>query len=380
MYRSILAYIIAGAILVTTYQNCSATHESNSSLSSFEACNLVLKDEFSNGYHLFLETNCQGCHVSGGVGNGAFADANLDIAFDSFNVRGYQLVEQRALDPNHQPPYTGSQHQTTIDDLDTSWLVAKQKADTCIINSGAQVQNDFEDGIVPTDPQPTSASIETFVKLINADKDGTVIRWNLGQEILQPRDLSFANAQLEVRVTALSTITGEKSYIISKPKLKAGDQALHFQYFAVKINGQLIESATGFQQINRRVPANKQRDLATSSIVFEYDIRSTDVISIAIGRLEPITFDPPTFAELIDPAGVFGAQCLSCHDQTNPQGGFDISTRDSVIGQLMVSPYSPNNSELFKRMNDSANPMPQTGLLDDSSLEQVLWWIQDGAP
>jgi hypothetical protein len=149
----------------------------------------------------------------------------------------------------------------------------------------------------------------------------------------------------------------------------------------VKVNNQEITEATSFHQINRRVPATEERDLATSSLVFRYDIRATDTISVLIGNLEPTTFNPPSFADLIAPGGVFNTHCMSCHDGAsgNPQAGFDISTRDAILSQLMVAPYAPNNSEIFIRMNDAQSPMPQSGILPDAELEQVLWWIQDGA-
>ncbi len=378
---TVIGYLLACVGMVFAYQNCSGVHESNASLSSFEACNLVLKDQFSNGYHQFLTQNCNGCHVSNGTGNGAFGDNDLDIAFDAFNVRGNILVENRALDPNHQPPFTGPQHQGDIIDLDEGWYAAKAQADLCIANAGVTIENEIEGGVITNDPQPTTHAFETFIKLIDADKDGTTIQWDLSDEILLPNGTSFPGARLEIEVTALSTVTGEKSYIISNPKLRAGDQALHFQYFGVKINNQVVQEANSFHQINRKIPPNTERDLATSSLVFRYDIRATDTISVLIGNIQTTTFNPPTFDELIAPTGVFGANCMSCHDggTGNPQAGFDISNRNAVLTQLMVAPYSPNNSEIFKRMNDTQRPMPQSGILSDPALEQVLWWIQDGA-
>ncbi len=380
---SSIGYIITSVVLVVGFQNCSGVHEENSSLSSFDACNLVLKDEFSNGYHSFLQENCNGCHVGNGTGNGAFGDADLNLAFDAFNVRGFELVESRALDAKHQPPYTGPQHQAAINTLDEGWITAKAQADLCIANAGITVDNDIDEGVLPNDPQPTTHTIETFIKLINPNKDGTTLTWDLGSEIKSPDGLNFPGAQLEIEITAQSSSSGEKSYIISNPKLRAGDtDALKFQYLGIAINNQVVREANGLYGINRKVPAGEERDLIeTGSMLFRYNIRSTDTISILIGNLERVAFDPPTFAELIAPGGIFGNNCMSCHDGAgNPSGGFDISTRDAVFLQGKVAAGAPNNSRIFIRMNDTQSPMPQAGMLPDADIEQVLWWIQDGAP
>jgi len=389
---SYFKFLVGSLMIVVLYQNCSAVHDENASISSFEACNLVLKNEFiSGGYHDFLKSNCSGCHKSGSSGNGAFGDSSVDIAFDAFNIRGYELVETRALDANHQPPFTGSQHQQELNQIDQGWLVAKQQADACIANAGIDTGGGgIDDGIVPDDSQPTQGTIDTFVKLTQPDKDGTVIRWNLETEIKDPSGLSFPNAEIEVRVTALTSVTGEKSYTVSNPIIRGGDSALHLQFIAIKINNQLVDTATSYHRINRRVPIGETRKLSEGAMIFSYDVRNTDVISLSIGNLENVTWDPPTFQELNQAGGVFQTNCASCHTGANPQAGFNISVfsdtnsdnatyLQGVWDQLLVSPFSPNNSEIFKRMNDTQSPMPQSGLLPAADTNEILWWIQDGA-
>ncbi len=383
MSTSMVKYFIAAVVLVTLFQNCSATHESSSTLSSFQACNLILKDEFVKGYQKFLQTNCNSCHVSNGSGNGAFADSSVDTAFDAFIFRGYELVGARALDPNHQPPFTGSQHQSALSELEGTWSSAQAQVDVCVANSGGGIGGGIDDGLVPEDPTPTQGNITTFIKALEADKDEKTLSWNLENEIADPSDLSFPGATLEIDVRAITSSTGDKSYVISNPRLTAGSEALHITFIEFSINNKVVTNATSYHTVNRRVPAGETRDLGVGGTIFSYNIRATDVLALKIGRLETIEFDPPTFDELIAPTGVLGANCLSCHDGSNgnstPQGGFDISSRDAIISQLMVSPYSPNNSEIYKRMNDLQRPMPQGGLLPVDQVDQVLWWIQDGA-
>lgn len=375
-------FLVGAFFTVLSFQNCSAVHDENAELSSFEVCNLILKDEFTKDYHHWLVENCASCHVTGGTGNGAFADSDLDSAFDAFLVRGNELVGQRAINPSHQPPYTGSHNTEAINEMDEAWETAKVQADLCVASSGGNPNSDIEDGVVPEDETPTAGTILTYVKLLEADKDSKTLTWNLENEIRSPQGRSYAGATLSINVQAMTTVNGEKSYIFSNPKLKAGSQALHIQFIEFSVNNTIVEEATSFHSLNRRVPAGQERDLASSSTIFTYNVRSTDTIALSIGRLDVVEFDPPTFDQLIASNGVLGANCLSCHNggSGNPEGGFDISSRQSVLNQLMVSPYSPNNSELFVRMNDTFRPMPQGGLLPQSEINQVLWWIQDGAP
>ncbi len=384
MRISVSLFLSGYLVAMVAFNNCSAVHEGGSLSSSFEACNLALKDEFLNGYHEFLVTNCAGCHVSQGSGNGAFADRNIDIAFDAFNVRGNLLVGSRALDTNHQPPWTGSQHSSEISQLDSTWDVIKQQTNDCISRSGGVVDDIYDDGIVPEDPTFTRGEIQTYIKIMDATPTRKTINWDLSTEILRPSGLSFTGAQLSIDVQANTTINGEKSYIFSNPRLRAGDQALHLIHIGFIINNQLVSTATSYHGLNRRVPATQTRDLSAGSITFLYDLKNTDTLSLSIGLLDVVDFNPPTFDQLIAPTGVFGQNCLSCHNSANTtttlQGDFDISTRQAIITQIKVAPYSPNNSSLFIRMNDTDSPMPTTGILPNNQIKQVLDWIRDGAP
>lgn len=380
MRTSVLTFILGSSLMLVFYNNCSAVHDGSSSLSSSQACNLLYKDEFLRGYGPFLKNNCASCHSFQGTGNGAFADSDDDIAFEAFVVRGNNLVRQRALNPQHQPPFTGAQHTATLTEIDNTWNAIKAQVDLCIAASGGEPST-VSNGILADDPVPTQGTVTTFLKLIEAGPSSRTLSWNLESEIASPRGLSLTGAQFQIDVQATTTLNGEKTYIFSKPRLTAGSDPLHMMYIEFVINNELVQSATSYHSVNRRVPAGGEREAAVGSIAVAYDLRSTDTIAISFGLLDVIDFNPPTFAELIAPTGVFGTHCLGCHNGASgtPKGNFDISSRDNVLQRLMVAPYSPNNSEIFKRMNDPLSPMPQSGLLPQNEIDRVLHWIQDGA-
>lgn len=375
-----IIFLLSLTPLLLIYNNCSGLRSESQTrnLSSAADCNLFLKEEFSRGFHVFLKTNCSGCHRTGGGGNGAFADNDLDLAFDAFQLRGPDLIGSRAQDINHQPPWTGPQHTVSITELKSQWANAEQSAQSCLDNDTDNT--DEETSIFPIDPVYTTATIETYVKPLAASATRKTIKWNLATEILRPSGLSFQDAELSIDVEAATTINGDKSYIFSNPKLKAGGQALHLSHIGFKINNALVSNATSYNVLNRRVPANLTRDLAGGSITFPYNIQNEDVVALTIGRLDVIDFAPPTFANLISPTGVFGRNCLSCHSTEQQQGDFDISTRQNLINRIYISPYSPNNSPLLLRMVHATNPMPPTGALGDDNIKQVLDWVLDGAP
>ena len=80
---------------------------------------------------------------------------------------------------------------------------------------------------------------------------------------------------------------------------------------------------------------------------------------------------------------MFNASCNSvgCHND----GGIppDLSPanayKDLTSTAGMIDITTPENSELYKRMVDAAQPMPISGLLSTYQSDQVLSWITDGA-
>ncbi len=104
--------------------------------------------------------------------------------------------------------------------------------------------------------------------------------------------------------------------------------------------------------------------------------------SMAAGAADPIDFE-----RQIKP--LFEANCLSCHGETRPKGGFRMTTREKTIeggdyGEGMV-PGDPSKSPIYTLMilpADHADVMPpsnQGGPLPRELAEVVRQWIAEGA-
>ncbi|HAS46607.1 MAG TPA: hypothetical protein DCS93_39355 [Microscillaceae bacterium] len=65
--------------------------------------------------------------------------------------------------------------------------------------------------------------------------------------------------------------------------------------------------------------------------------------------------------------------CTTCHGGNNPSAGLDLTTYQNVR-------QSTELGTLNQRINDAANPMPQSGLLPPSERQIIAKWIQDGFP
>jgi len=82
----------------------------------------------------------------------------------------------------------------------------------------------------------------------------------------------------------------------------------------------------------------------------------------------PITKEV-TYQEDIQP--IIFNNCLTCHSSVNPRNGLILETYAQVKN-------SAQNGTLIARMNDAANPMPQSGLLTANKRALIAKWKTDG--
>lgn len=63
--------------------------------------------------------------------------------------------------------------------------------------------------------------------------------------------------------------------------------------------------------------------------------------------------------------------CLTCHSAVNSAAGLSLETYQQVKN-------SAENGTLIQRINDAANPMPQSGLLPADTRALFDKWVTDG--
>ncbi|MDC1162329.1 hypothetical protein OAT18_02685 [Tenacibaculum sp.] len=76
-----------------------------------------------------------------------------------------------------------------------------------------------------------------------------------------------------------------------------------------------------------------------------------------------------TYTQDIQP--IIFNNCLTCHSSVNPRNGLVLETHNQVKN-------SAQNGTLIARMNDVANPMPQSGLLTANKRALIDKWKADG--
>ncbi|NQZ02131.1 MAG: hypothetical protein HRT45_15840 [Bdellovibrionales bacterium] len=386
--RAKVAFVLLCGFLVA---GCSATHEELKSDGSggsanplTNKCGLSLEQTFASSYHGLLKNQCAGCHVQGGVGKGAFADSNVATAFSQFMLTGSDFVRTRALDPVHQPPFTGPVNQPAIDSIDPAWNDAVATFDSCQADLERDNRNPGPSPTIPEDDpivEKIDVDLETTAKTIAANGSPKTLSWNLGNEsAVNSTGLNLSNVRLEVDVVVFTSPTNERSYQLSNPRLRAAGQALRLRYLEILLNGQYYQLGSAFKTSDRRVPANQTRQLSTGTLIVNETPNSNDTLALGVGEITEIDFNPPSFQQLVANNGVFGQNCAGCHGGGNPSAGFRIANYAEITGKFLVVPFEPQLSQLYTRMNDTINPMPASGILPTASRQQVLDWILDGAP
>lgn len=76
-----------------------------------------------------------------------------------------------------------------------------------------------------------------------------------------------------------------------------------------------------------------------------------------------------TYTQDIQP--IIFNNCLTCHSSVNPANGLILETYQQVKN-------SAQNGTLIARLNDAANPMPQSGLLTADKRALFDKWKVDG--
>ncbi len=318
--------ILLGLLLL--YNNCSphwtkqSSTESSVALSSASStggvCDDALQTLFASGYHQFTKTTCNGCHVNG-PGKGKFADPDVSIAFADFMQIGYAKVSNNAVSDTHQPPTTGPQNSTVINNLRLEWEKGQVEYNTCKGASSGATSSAAD--ALPIDQIVT---LETFQKQVPAMAYGETkeMIWNIDSEMniisnRVPALPVIPSAKFSVMITKAKTSGGNSYYAFDKPTLFGSTADVHLKGIHVKINGRLQFYPTTFRFVDTKIRAGSLDDLSgrlsIGSLVAPGVLFDQDMISMAFELIEPIVLPPPAPATEIN----FGAVTTRTDPKTN---------------------------------------------------------------
>lgn len=100
----------------------------------------------------------------------------------------------------------------------------------------------------------------------------------------------------------------------------------------------------------------------------------------------PPTSAPPTSPPPTNPpassatysylySNLFKPECISCHSGPNPPRGYDLSTYQSTMSNVVAG--NPNSSLLYTEV--SSGSMPPGGSISQALIQDLSSWIQNGA-
>ncbi len=275
-------------ILVVGYSNCSPDHELGSASSTgtnYWSCGDALDNLslFSRTYQPFLMNNCAACHSGGGPGPGAFASSGVQLAYDSFSALGFSRINARALDGHSTG--SGPQHTSSINSITSYYIEGIDTIERCQATGTDQLTQDQDD----------PSRWRTRSKPINPNIDSpTTVSWDLSSEIIPNGNYNaadFAGVTLSARVEIFQR-PGVFAYVISNPTLSTSNSDIRIESLLFKVNGTSSPAQRAFYFVDRGIRIGTER-ISGGAMVILGDVRTTDVLSVSIGKLERVTLPPP---------------------------------------------------------------------------------------
>ncbi len=292
--------ILGGLAVSLLFNNCTAEH--NGDFASEEGFSVVgetnfvpcaFKDDmdlFGKTFAPFLRTNCSSCHVEGGLGKGAFASSGALVAFNSFDLVGYEKVSQYAVNDSHKPPYSGSQHNGRVSLLQDQWIKGLENIAECKASGGGGVS------IPVIDPEKRLDTKSLPLNLNDVTVE-TTVQWTLEKDLLDKNGtITLPNAGNAIFSLTIrrATVNGKPMYEFTQPTLKAVGTDLIIQSLLVKINGRMINGQTTFRYVDEGVRASDPEPTLLGPGVMLVDgvITPYDLVSVSIGILQPTVLPP----------------------------------------------------------------------------------------
>jgi len=300
--------VAAIAVMALFFNNCKGKTEGAMNLDETAAgaaqgsgatgtlCEQDIKNLYARGWHEFLKTNCSICH-SNGPGKGRFAASDLEIAFTEFQNVGYVKVSSNAVNPTHNPPYSGVQHTQVVNEMKVEWQKGLQDYAACTGDST----------VIPQESQIEKISLRSVAKVLGTANDGvpTPITFDLNTEITRVKGTdplaSVPGAKFTIYVTRLKNAGGFTYYSFSSPKVHGSTVDVQVEGIFISLNGFLLNYPTTFSYVNKGIRGGSTNTgvgdvsglISTGSLVAPKVILPTDTVTISFINVTKVTLPPP---------------------------------------------------------------------------------------
>ena len=260
-------------------------------------CEQDIKRSFGRGWYEFSRTNCATCHETG-PGKGRFANRNINTAYDEFMLIGFDKVGKNATNPNHNAPYTGTQHFMQVNSFKVEWLKALENYSVC--------SGDYS--VAPTEPPIDRISIASTEKEIGLTTDNTVktISWTINTEIKRQAgktggDPNIPGGIISISIGRYKNTAGATYYSIFSPTINGQTVDTNVTGLFISINGLLLRYPSTFSFINAniqdiaQIPGdNKISLISGGSLIAPKVVFPNDRISLSFIDIKSIVLqDPP---------------------------------------------------------------------------------------
>lgn len=301
-----------GLVMLLGFNNCQSTNEgainieaSKEALAPSEGidgvtgtlCEQDIKRNFGRGWYEFSRTNCATCHETG-PGKGRFANRNINTAYDEFMLIGFDKVGKNATNPNHNSPYSGTQHFMEVNSFKVEWLKALENYSVC--------SGDFS--VTPVEPPIERITLASTDQEIGLTADNTVktLSWTINTDIKRQAgktggDPNIPGGVISISVGRYKNTAGASYYTFFAPTINGQTVDTNVSGLFITMNGLLLKYPSTFSFINTniqdiaQIPGdNKITLISGGSLVAPKVVFPNDRISLSFIDIKSIVLaDPP---------------------------------------------------------------------------------------
>lgn len=383
-FRGAVRVLLLIAVLLGLFQNCGrmgfiAEKGSVAGLSSLgvTACEGLLKTTYSKTYFPILSVACNRCHSN------AHGSTDLETSFTGFMAKGVNLINYKATHPHGD---NGLDLTNQIASLTPQWESGQADYASCVASASA---GDAQMGFKFKLNSKTIANLDAT----KADqKNWKPVEWDLDKE--GPSDVTTqfgAYFKMEARYFLQQGNVVGIEFRNPSMRLKATGQNIKVTGLSFYLDKELQSNITTYSDVVALIVDIKDTLLApgaANALAYYPSANANTEVAVEISNIKftdetpapPTTMPPPptstpvTFAQLVSgdaTLGVFKKNCTSCHSGATPPKGLDLTNYDMAKAAA---------NTILMRINNSAMPMPPSGLVPQTERDVVSRWVSGGTP